>query len=70
MSKHINFKVSDTLYGHILQFMRDNNISNLSWAIRICLLRYFDYERKEIEREEELNEHKRNIIFLRENNPF
>lgn len=70
MSKHINFVCRDTLYSNIVEFMNDNNITNLSWAIRILLFRAFDSIRKEKEEEQEKNDHIRNITFLRDNCPF
>lgn len=42
MSKHINLVISDTMYSSLIAFMNDNNISNLSFAVRYLLRRQLD----------------------------
>ncbi len=38
MSKHINFVCNDSVYSAVMEFMKQRNIKNLSWAIRILLI--------------------------------
>ena len=42
MSKHINLVINDTLYSSIISYMNTYRIKNLSFAVRILLMKQLD----------------------------